>query len=197
MFKISGIVLIASVGVLLLFELCSWICALVCGASFKPFGIVAGVGFDNIAMIVMTVAMAAGCLSFYLVLRRKSAREVTSIRSSAVSNAIAQYSNSVLYGVLMLMLVLSAVLVFTLGENLMFMIPLTFATAAIILWRITSWKGWLPVSIAMILLHAYSFLYALAMALTIGAFGAVAMLAFLDVMLLIPMADIYVTSSRR
>ena len=49
----------------------------------------------------------------------------------------------------------------------------------------------------MILLHAYSFLYALAMALTIGAFGAVAMLAFLDVMLLIPMADIYVTSSRR
>ena len=196
-FKISGIVLIASVGVLLLFELCSWICALVCGASFKPFGIVAGVGFDNIAMIVMTVAMAAGCLSFYLVLRRKSAREVTSIRSSAVSNAIAQYSNSVLYGVLMLMLVLSAVLVFTLGENLMFMIPLTFATAAIILWRLTSWKGWLPVSIAMILLHAYSFLYALAMALTIGAFGAVAMLAFLDVMLLIPMADIYVTSSRR
>ena len=95
------------------------------------------------------------------------------------------------------MLVLSAVLVFTLGENLMFMIPLTFATAAIILWRLTSWKGWLPVSIAMILLHAYSFLYALAMALTIGAFGAVAMLAFLDVMLLIPMADIYVTSSRR
>ena len=145
----------------------------------------------------MTVAMAAGCLSFYLVFRRKSAREVTSIRSSAVSNAIAQYSNSVLYGVLMLMLVLSAVLVFTLGENLMFMIPLTFATAAIILWRITSWKGWLPVSIAMILLHAYSFLYALAMALTIGAFGAVAMLAFLDTMLLIPMADIYVTSSRR
>lgn len=196
-FKISGILLISALGVLLLFEVCSWFCALACGARFKPFGVVAGVGFDNIAMIVMTILLIAGCKVFYYIFRRKSAREVTSMRSSAVATAIAQYSCSVLYGALILLFILSAALVFTLGENLMFLIPLTCATAALILWRLTGWKGWMPIATALILLHAYSFLYALAMALTIGAYGAVAMLAFLDVMVLIPMADIYVTSSRK
>ena len=196
-FKISGIRLISALGVLLLFEVCSWFCALACGARFKPFGVVSGVGFDNIAMIVMTILLIAGCKIFYYIFRRKSAREVTSMRSSAVANAIAQYSCSVLYGALILLFILSAALVFTLGENLMFLIPLTCATAALILWRLTGWKGWMPIATALILLHAYSFLYALAMALTIGAYGAVAMLAFLDVMVLIPMADIYVTSSRK
>ena len=196
-FRISGILLISALGVLLLFEVCSWFCALACGARFKPFGVVAGVGFDNIAMIVMTILLIAGCKVFYYIFRRKSAREVTSMRSSAVANAIAQYSCSVLYGALILLFILSAALVFTLGENLMFLIPLTCATAALILWRLTGWKGWMPIATALILLHAYSFLYALAMALTIGAYGAVAMLAFLDVMVLIPMADIYVTSSRK
>jgi hypothetical protein len=42
-----------------------------------------------------------------------------------------------------------------------------------------------------ILLHAFSFLYALSMALTIGALGAVAMIAFLDMMVLIPLCDLY------
>jgi hypothetical protein len=47
-----------------------------------------------------------------------------------------------------------------------------------------------------ILLHAFSFLFALSMALTIGAFGAVMMLAFLDFMVLIPMADLYLISKK-
>ena len=60
-------------------------------------------------------------------------------------------------------------------------------------------KIWLPCAIALILLHAFSFLYALAMALTIGAFGAVAMLAFFDIIVLIPLADMYLldTSKRK
>ena len=196
-FKISGIMLISAIGVLLICELCSWICALSCGAKFKPFGIVQGVGFDNIAMIAMTIIMIAFCKIFYFIFRRKAVRGVTSMRSSAVSNAISQYSCSVLYGTLALLLVLCAALVFTLGENLMFLIPLTCATTALILWRMTGWKGWMPIAIALILLHAYSFLFALAMALTIGAYGAVAMIAFLDVMVIIPMADIYLTTSKR
>ena len=52
-------------------------------------------------------------------------------------------------------------------------------------------------AIGIILLHAFSFLYALAMALTIGAYGAVAMLAFFDLMVIIPLADIYLLSSAK
>ena len=102
-----------------------------------------------------------------------------------------------LYGVLALMFVLSAVLLFALGENLMFLIPLAFATIALILRHVTSLKVWLLVAIFLILLHAFSFYYALTMALTIGAFGAVAMLAFVDMMLLIPLSDIYLMAQRK
>ena len=46
------------------------------------------------------------------------------------------------------------------------------------------------------LLHAFSFLFALTMALTIGAFGAVMMIAAIDMLMLIPMADLYMMPSR-
>jgi hypothetical protein len=79
----------------------------------------------------------------------------------------------------------------------MFFIPLFCAACALILWHVTSWKFWLLAAMALILLHAFSFLFALAMALTIGAYGAVAMLAFLDLMVLIPMSDLYLTERRK
>ena len=95
------------------------------------------------------------------------------------------------------MFVLSAALLFTLGENLMFFIPLAVASVAVVLWHMTSLKVWLLAGIVIILLHAFSFLYALAMALTIGAFGAVAMLAFLDLMVLVPLADLYMMQVKK
>ena len=85
------------------------------------------------------------------------------------------------------------ILVFTLGENMMFIIPLAFATVALVLWHLTSLKLWLVASMAVIILHAVSFLYVLFMALTIGSLGGVCMIAFLDFMLLMSMADLYVS----
>ena len=79
----------------------------------------------------------------------------------------------------------------------MFFIPLVFATAGVMLYRVTSLKLWLVLSAGLVLLHAFSFLHALAMALTIGAFGAVAMLAFVDIMMLIPLADLYLTTTKK
>jgi hypothetical protein len=80
---------------------------------------------------------------------------------------------------------------------MMFIIPLAFATGAMILYHLTNLRIWLPVAIAIILLHVLSFYYALAMALTIGALGAVLMLAFFDVMILIPLADLYVMPDKK
>ena len=79
----------------------------------------------------------------------------------------------------------------------MFFITLAFATAGLILWRLTSLKVWLLAAIAVILLHVFSFIYALAMALTIGALGAYALIALLDLMVLIPMADLYMMSPKK
>ena len=196
--KTAGIVLTLAIGVLAFGELTAYLCALVAGAKFKPFGIVVGVGFDNVAMIVVTLVIAAVSLLIYSSVRKKAIRmTAASMRHSAGVVAASKNAFGLLFGTLLLMLVFSLVLVFALGENFMFFIPLFFATAAIVLWRLTSLKVWLLASIALILLHSFSFLFALAMALTIGAYGAVAMLAFLDLMVLIPMADIYLTERRK
>ena len=189
------VVLGTAVGVLLLGEGIAWLCSVIAGAKFKLFGIISGVAFDNAAMIASTAIMAVICVMVYVSGREKAIRQAAgSMRASAVTNAVTRHAESLLYGTLVLMLVFSAALLFTIGENLMFFIPLTFAVAAMILYRLTSLKFWLPVAVALILLHAFSFLYALAMALTLGAFGAVAMLAFLDIMVLVPVADLYLTS---
>lgn len=197
-FKSSLTVLGLGVGMLVLGELVAYLSAVICGAKFKLFGVIYGVTFDNIAMIVSVVLMAAVCVLVYLRGRAAAARKTSgSMRASAVSNAVAKYAANKVYGTLALMFVLSAVLLFTLGENLMFFIPLAFGSAALILYRLTSLKVWLLAAIALILLHALSFLYALAMALTIGAFGAVAMLAFFDIMVLVPMVDMYLSANKK
>lgn len=196
-FKVSASVLGLAVAVLALGELVAYVCAAAVGAKFKPFGIMAGISFDNIAMIVTTVVIFLLTVWGYAILRKKAVMKTAgSMRASAGVAAASRYACNTLYGALALMFLLSAVLVAVLGENLMFFVPLTFATGGLIFWRLTGWRFWLVASIALILLHAFSFLYALAMALTIGAYGAVAMLAFCDFMVLIPLADLYMMKTK-
>lgn len=196
-FKVSASVLGLAVAVLAFGEFVAYLSSAAVGAKFKPFGIVAGISFDNAAMIVTTVVIFALSVWGYVLLRGREVRKVSgSMRASAAISAATKYACNVLYGTLALMLILSAVLVGALGENLMFFVPLTFATGGLIFWRLTGWRFWLVASIALILLHAFSFLYALAMALTIGAYGAVAMLAFCDFMVLIPLADLYLMRTK-
>ncbi len=195
-FRNTAIVLLAGILVLAFGELVAYICSTIAGADFEAFGIIGGIPFDNAAMIVSMVVIAASVVAVYCVGRAKAVRQVAgSMRKNAAANAAAHHAYENLYGTLFLMFVLSLVLVIALGENLMFFIPLFCAVAAMILYHLTSLKFWLVASIVVILLHALSFLYALTMALTIGAFGAVAMLAFFDIMVLIPLADLYLLNT--
>jgi hypothetical protein len=144
------------------------------------------------AMVLFVSMVFAATLLVYWNSRAKAIRSsLGSMRASAAFAAVSANALNLLYAGLVLLFVLSAALLFTLGENMMFIIPLACATAAIVLWRLTSLKAWLVIAVALILLHAFSFLYALAMALTIGALGAVAMIAFLDFVVLIPLSDLY------
>ncbi len=197
-FRNSLAILGIAVGVLAIGELLAYVCALISGAKFKLFGVIHGIFFDNVAMIVAVAVMFVVCVLVYMSGRKKAVHKAAgSMRASAVSNAVTKHADNVLYGALALMLVLCAALLFTIGENLMFLIPLACASVALVLYRLTSLKVWNLLAIALILLHAFSFLHALAMALTIGAFGAVAMLAFLDMMVLIPLADLYMTDTSK
>ena len=197
-FGFSLKVLGGSVLALLIGEGFAYACAAAAGAGFKLFGTVQGVPFDNKAMILFMVLMFAACVLLYMSGRMKAARSVSgSMRASAVTNAVTGNALSVLYGVLALQFVLSAVLLGVIGENMMFFITFAFAVAGIILWRLTSLRVWLLAAIVLILLHALSFLFALAMALTIGALGAVALIALIDMMVIIPLADLYLMPVRK
>ena len=192
--KTLGVAVISLLSGLLL----SYLCCLIAGAQFKPFGVIHGVQFDNVAMIIFMTLLAAVLVYIYIKGRGKAVRgSMNSMRSSAAVTASTHYANNALFGTLALMLVLNVALLLALGENLMFMIPFAFATIAMVLYRLTSLRAWLLVAMFAVLLHAFSFLFALSMALTIGAFGAVMMIAAIDLMMLIPMADLYMMPSGR
>jgi hypothetical protein len=149
-------------------------------------------------MIIFMALLAAVLVYIYVKGRGKAVRgSMNSMRSSAAVTASTHYANNALFGTLALMLVLNVALLLALGENMMFMIPFTFATIAMVLYRLTSLRAWMLVAMFAVLLHAFSFLFALSMALTIGAFGAVMMIAAIDLMMLIPMADLYMMPSGR
>ena len=170
----AGLILGVALLVLAAGEFAAWLCAKIAGARFVMFGVTQGIMFDNAAMIVLSVVLALVTLLVYCKSRRS-------------------HRNEALLGALLMNFVLSAALLAALGENLMFLIPLACSVAAMLLVRLTSWKLWIPLAVAVIMLHAFSFLHALAMALTIGAFGAVAMIAFMDLTVLIPLIDSYLS----
>ena len=197
-FRQSCMGLISSVAVLAVGELVAYVCAYVSGAVFKPFGIVQGIPFDNAAMIASVAVMAVVSIFVYIAFRNRAVRAVSgSMRASAAINAARHYAGNSLYGTMALMFVLSLALLLAIGENLMFFIPLVCASVAMMLYRLLPVRVWLLAAMVLILLHAFSFLYALSMALTIGALGAVMMIAFIDIMLLIPLADLYTMPERR
>jgi hypothetical protein len=196
--KVSLVTLGSALGFLALGELIAFVCGKIAGVQFKPFGIMQGIMFDNVAMIVSMVVMTLICITVYVAGRTKIVRAVSgSMRASAIINAATHNAYNILYGVLALLFILSVALLLAIGETLMFIIPLCCATVAMVLYHMTNLRLWLPVAIVVILLHAFSFYYALAMALTIGALGAVMMLAFFAIMVIIPLADLYLMPVRK
>ena len=186
--------LLAAIAALVAGELVAIVACLVTGVQFKPFGIVQGIPFDNAAMAVSAVVMVLMVVWVHIGQRKKAVNGTSnSLRKSAKSSAALAVAANKLYATLLLMALLSLLLLIFINENLMFFIPLTLATIAVVLYRLTRLKLWFLLAIALILLHAFSFLYALAMALTIGALGAVLMLAILDVLVVVPLVDMYVT----
>lgn len=188
--------LLLALGAVVAGEVIVYLCCLVADAEFKLFGVVQGVMFDNAAMLITVMVVFAAAVALYIRRRSKVVNLANiSFRDNACMSAIMTNAANKLYGVSMLMMLSSLLLLIFINENLMFFIPLFASVLAMVLYRLTGWKLWLLLAVALISLHAFSFLYALSMALTIGAYGAVLMLALLDMMAVIPLADIYITDS--
>lgn len=181
-----------ALGAIVVGEFIAYLCCVIAGAQFKLFGVVMGVMFDNVAMVLSVLVMLAVVTFAYIRKRNRLATcKSGALRANVGTSLVVMNATNKLYGVMMLQFFFSLLLLIFINENLMFFIPLLASTLAMFLYRLTKLKVWMLVALALIFLHAFSFLYALAMALTIGAFGAVLMLALLDAMVIIPLADIY------
>ncbi|MDD5951830.1 MAG: M28 family peptidase [Bacteroidales bacterium] len=170
----AGLWLLFAVVALIVGEVAARIGCQVSGAKFALFGTVSGMQFDNALMLGLAVALALVIANMY---RRGKVQEK-------------------LKGCLILLAVLDIILLAVLGENLFVLIPLAVSSLVILLWKISGWKLFLPVGMALILLHACSFLYDLSMALTVGAVGAVLLIATFEFAAAIGLAALFCSEER-
>ena len=143
---------------------------LLSGARFKPFGIVVGMFFDNGLMLAAAILLALAILVFFLRTRRP-------LES--------------LIGVVLLLTLLSIVSLAAVGENMLFLVPLAAAVLGILLRELCGLRIFLLAGIVLAVLHGVSFLYALSMALTVGALGAVLLLATFDLAVVAGLVRLY------
>ena len=161
--KPSGITIALGLGWIVIGEVIAWLSALSVGARFKLFGTVQGIPFDNAIILLSVLILVVGMVRF-------------------VQN---------LYASLFTLMMLSFIALIIAGENMMFFIPLCIGTLSVMLWQATSSRIFPLLGVCLILLHAFSFVYIIAMALTIGALGLVLLVAFCHLIVVIPLAKIY------
>lgn len=161
--KPSGITIALGLGWIVIGEVIAWLSALSVGARFKLFGTVQGIPFDNAVILLSVLILVMGMVRF-------------------VQN---------LYASLFTLMLLSFIALIIAGENMMFFIPLCIGTLSVMLWQATSSQIFPLLGVCLILLHAFSFVYIIAMALTIGALGLVLLVAFCHLIVVIPLAKLY------
>ena len=142
----------------------TWLCTKMSGVKFSLFGITAGIPYDNKAILLCLLAIATATIA----LCTKWMRATTLHRPALL-----------LHSTLLLQGISGIALLATLSENMIFFVPFAATTAATFLWSIKRWSIFPWMAIAVISLHAFSFIYIVAMALTIGALSAIALLTFL------------------
>ena len=161
--KPSGITIALGLGWIVFGEVIAWLSALSVGARFKLFGTVQGIPFDNAVILLSVLILVVGMVRF-------------------VQN---------LYASLFTLMLLSFIALIIAGENMMFFIHLCIGTLSVMLWQATSSRIFPLLGVCLILLHAFSFVYIIAMALTIGALGLVLLVAFCHLIVVIPLAKLY------
>ena len=168
----SGIMFAVSLALIAIGEIIAWLSALLTGAYFQPFGSISGIPFDNAAILISILVLVIGMILY----DRKHSDIFQKLNYSLV-----------------LLMTIGLAFQATLGENMMFFISACIGTITLFLWKTTSSRIFPLVGMVILLLHAFSFVYVLAMGLTIGALGIVLLIAFYNLIVIIPLANGYLT----
>lgn len=172
--KQALIAIVISFAVLLMGEVIAWLSSTLVGIRFRWFGfrVITGIPFDNATIIFSIMTLTILIIRYF----RKHSDSLQPLYSS-------------LFAILPFNFLCMAVI----GENMMFFIPWCIGILTLTLWKVTSSRLFPLLGMALLLLHAFSFIYILAMALTIGALGIVMWISFYYLLVLIPLANGYLT----
>jgi hypothetical protein len=171
-FRPSGVLISLSFLWVLIGELIAWICAVSVGARFKWFGTIQGIPFDNAVMVCTFLILIIGLIRYFRT------------HPDVIQN---------LYASLFVLSIWSILALFIVGENMMFFLPLCIGTLTLMLWKATFARVFTLVGMVILLIHTFSFIYVIVMALTIGALGLALFVAFNHLIVLIPLANGYLT----
>lgn len=128
----------------------------------------------------LLVLLILGYLMFYIAKRKRSKL----------------FNIEMLLGAMMVLLVFSVVLFFTIGENFFFAVPLLLASVALI-FNIVVFLNILSLPILLLIaLLGGSFLYALSKAITVGAIGVIMFMAFYYIILVVGLFECYMNQKR-
>ena len=195
--RFSGITSITVILSFFIGLLVSYAAAKGAGLDFQFLQPIKGNGASNIIMIVTSVLLCAIVIMIYLKGRADSVRSaLTSMRSSAAYSAANKYALTTSYGTLVLHLVVGTVLLILVGRNELFFVPLACGTFALALWRATGLKFFFPIALYLIIFHALEILTAIAGELTIGVFSIMLANGVLDLILILGLTDLYITSKK-
>lgn len=179
-FFINSLVVFAvSVGVLLAGEGIAYIAALISGT---PFDITSTkyVGGEKIINISSFVVMTAAFILFFI--KKKRASHF--------------FTKEIIFGTMFVMIILSGILLFTVGENFFFIIPVALCSLSMICYSLVFLNIIALPSLLAIVLLVFPFLYNLIIALTIGSLGIVLFVAFFTIILIVGLFDCYMYQKR-
>ena len=174
LFRQMALIIGISIGLLVVGEMIAWLSAWMAGIYFRKFGILSGIPFDNAVMIFSILFLVIGTIRYY----RPRTDTLQSLSAS-----------------LFTLMVLSLASLCFIGENMMFFIPWCIGTISLMLWKATSARIFPLLGMGMILLHTFSFVYVLALALTIGSLGIFLLVAFYNLTVIIPLAKSYLADT--
>lgn len=169
-------ILLISILVFILGESIAYISTLISGVPFKFMGVQQGVYNDNTIMLQSIIVMIFITTFIYIIIERFNFKN---------------YSKLLLYSSLTLLALLNMIMAVVFGESFMFLLPLLLTLLSVIVYQILRSKFVIPIAIGLIILSSVSFYYLLAMALTIGALGAVMALLFFTIPPVIALSEIY------
>lgn len=150
--------------------------------SGVPFSVFATKYIPGDTLISLVTILSASLLFVLYYLRRRKSGPA--------------YKFEVLFGTILLMVILSAVLLFVIGENFFLLVPLGVALVAMILHTMVYLNNLSIFAVAVIELLGISFLYNLLTALTIGSLGVIMFLAYFYLVLMVALFECYMIQKR-